>query len=263
MFVAGAYIPEGSVPPADRRRWPFTVPAVGQLLAAPLTFDAPVTFLVGDNGSGKSTLVEAIAEGFGLDAYGGRASRKYTPSAEVGRTPLGEVLRLDATPAGSRMLRGPRLGRQGFFLRAETAFQMTERLGGRPGYWDEDTSTMSHGEGFLAVFDAMMGAPGFYVMDEPESALSFTSSLSLVERMYELGASGAQVVCATHSPILASTPGADIVEIGPWGFRRVAWQDLQLVEHWRTYLDAPAAYLRHLIADHPALPSLRTGPTEP
>jgi predicted ATPase len=40
-----------------------------------LTFTHPVTFLVGDNGSGKSTIVEAIAEGFGLDARGGRAAR--------------------------------------------------------------------------------------------------------------------------------------------------------------------------------------------
>ena len=97
------------------------------------------------------------------------------------KTPLGEVLKLDTTAAGSRMLAGPRLKKKGFFLRAETAFSMTEHLSGVPGYWAEDTSAMSHGEGFVTVFRAMMNAPGFYVMDEPESALSFTACLHLVE----------------------------------------------------------------------------------
>ncbi len=162
-------------------------------------------------------------------------------------TPLGGVLRLETTAAGSRMLGGPRLKKKGFFLRAETAFAMTERLGGVPGYWDEDTSAMSHGEGFLVVFDAMMNASGFYVMDEPESALSFTACLRLVALMHRLGESGAQVVCATHSPILAATPGADIVELGQHGMRRTSWDKLELVEHWRRYLQRPEVYLRHLL----------------
>ena len=50
----------------------------------------------------------------------------------------------------------------------------------------------------------MMTAPGFYVMDEPESALSFSTCLHLVALMHQLGETGAQVVCATHSPVLAS-----------------------------------------------------------
>jgi predicted ATPase len=54
-------------------------------------------------------------------------------------------------------------------------------------------------------------------------------------------------VCATHSPVLASTPGADIIEVGPHGLRRAKWADLELVHHWRRYLDNPHNYLRHLL----------------
>lgn len=247
MFVRRAYVPE-SLRPSDYRRWPYSVPAVAEVAEHGLTFERPVTFLVGDNGSGKSTLVEAIAEGFKLDARGGRAARK-SGSADPAKTPLGEVLRLETTAQGARMLAGPRLKKKGFFLRAETAFSMTENLGGVPGYWAENTAQLSHGEGFLAVFRSMFRDPGFYVMDEPESALSFTACLHLVALMHELGRSGAQVVCATHSPILASTPGADIVEVGEHGLRRTKWADLQLVDHWRRYLGNPAAYLRHLTDD--------------
>ncbi|WP_063728004.1 ATP-binding cassette domain-containing protein [Streptomyces sp. RTd22] len=247
MFVDRVYVPEGLAPGhGERGRWPFTVPAVAQLLKEDLAFTRPVTFLVGDNGSGKSTLVEAIAESFKLDAYGGRlAPARGRPDPT--KTPLGEVLRADTTRAGARMLAGPRRKKKGFFLRAETAFDMTENLGGVPGYWAEDTSRMSHGEGFLAIFRAMLDAPGFYVMDEPEAALSFTSCLQLVGLMHQLGESGAQVVCATHSPILASTPGADIIEVGADGLQRVKWEDLELVDHWRRYMSNPAAYLRHIV----------------
>ncbi len=58
---------------------------------------------------------------------------------------------------------------------------------------------------------------------------------------------GAQVVCATHSPLLTALPGADIVEVGDHGLRHTAWQDLALVDHWRRYLADPAAYLRHVL----------------
>lgn len=244
MFVRRAYVPD-SLRPADYRQWPYTVPSVADVVEHDLAFTHPVTFLVGDNGSGKSTLVEAIAEGFKLDARGGRASTR-TGRPDPAKTPLGEVLRLETTAEGARMLAGPRLKKKGFFLRAETAFSMTENLGGVPGYWDENTAEMSHGEGFIAVFRSMFHEPGFYVMDEPESALSFTACLHLVGLMHELGESGAQVVCATHSPILASTPGADIIEVGEHGLRRVKWGDLELVDHWRRYLDNPNIYLRHI-----------------
>ena len=169
-----------------------------------------------------------------------------TASPHPSKTPLGEVLRLETTVEGSRMLGGPRRSKKGFFLRAETAFSMMENLGGVPGYWEDNTAEMSHGEGFLAVFGAMFRDPGFYVMDEPESALSFTACLQLVALMYELGQSGAQVVCATHSPILAATPDADIIEVGEHGLRRAKWDALELVDHWRRYLNNPAAYLRHI-----------------
>ncbi|QSB07091.1 AAA family ATPase [Natronoglycomyces albus] len=212
-----------------------------------MAFSAPVTFLVGENGSGKSTLVEAIAEAFGLDAYGGRAGRKY--GNDRPKTALGEVMKLDYTSAGSRMQRGPRNKKKGFFLRAETAFGLLATVSGMPGYWEEDVTAQSHGEGFLTVFAAQFGEPGLFVLDEPEGALSFTSCLQLVALMHDLAKTGAQVICSTHSPILAATPGADIIEIGEHGFHTTTWEELELVDHWRRYLNNPNAYLRHLTTD--------------
>jgi hypothetical protein len=53
----------------------------------------------------------------------------------------------------------------------------------------------------------------------------------------------------THSPILAATPGAKIIELGGHGFRHVEWEHLELVDHWRRYLTDPHRYLRYLLTD--------------
>ena len=51
------------------------------------------------------------------------------------------------------------------------------------------------------------------------------------------------------SPVLAALPGATILEPGPWGLRRTTWEELELVQHWKAYLDAPGRYLRHVLED--------------
>ncbi|HEY3510240.1 MAG TPA: AAA family ATPase, partial [Kribbella sp.] len=62
-----------------------------------------------------------------------------------------------------------------------------------------------------------------------------------------LAESGSQVLCATHSPVIAALPGATILEVGDWGIRRTTWDDLQLVQNWKSYLQAPERYLRHVL----------------
>ncbi len=243
MIVERVHVEAHRRPPAGR--WPMSVPAVAQLAQEGLTFRAPVTFLVGENGSGKSTVVEAVAEQFDLDARGGRANRKY--GNDRPRTALGEALSVELGAEGHRWRRRTRLKRFGFFLRAETAEGLMTTVEGSLGYWEEQTSLMSHGEGFLTVFDAMFRSPGIYLMDEPEAALSFQSCLRLVELVHRLAVSGSQVVVATHSPLLTALPGADVVELGPHGMRHTTWDDLDLVAHWRSYLADPQRYLRHLL----------------
>ena len=234
MIVERAYAHVASY---ENGKWPWSVPCVRGLLADGLRFTAPVTFLVGENGSGKSTLVEALAEGFGLDSWGGSHDWRYAgPRA---KSVLGELIRFDAAPRGRRML-SSWSARKGFFLRAETALDALGREGFAP-------DTVSHGEGFLAAFREKFLQAGLYVMDEPEAALSFTSCLELLGHLDQLVKNGGQVICATHSPLLTALPGADIVEVGEHGMRRVAWRELALVDHWRRYLADPQSYLRHVL----------------
>jgi predicted ATPase len=240
-IVSRASVPRELCPPASAG-WPFDLGVVRQLAERGIAFDAAVTFLVGENGSGKSTIVEAIAEAYGADVRGGHVRQKYSPSDAKG--PLGSVLRLELDRTGARRPRG-------FFLRAETAYGVFEFMSeqGVPGYGDQHLLHVSHGESFLQVFGAeRFSGRGLFLLDEPEAALSFTSCLSLLEVLHRLASEGAQVICATHSPVLSSLPGASILELSDdHGIRAVAWDELSIVDHWRRYLADPSAYLRHLL----------------
>ena len=222
--------------PLPANEWPMTIPAVAQLLREGLTLPAGVTFLVGENGSGKSTIVEAVAMAYGLGREGGSTGSRHGTRAS--ESPLS---RLSVPAAGSR---GGTLGvlpargddaRLLHLPRAEPR-RSTIRV----------FHEMSHGESFLEVLARRFDTPGFYCLDEPEAALSFTSTLSLMSTLLDLAARGGQVLCATHSPVLASLPGARLLEVGEWGLRETAWEDLDLVWHWRRFLSTPEAYTRHL-----------------
>ena len=233
----------------DRSAWWARIPAIAAILDAGLNIPAGVTFLVGENGSGKSTLVEALAGAHGLNPEGG--SRSAMHSTRVTESPLGAALRLVRTP-GRRA--------NAYFLRAETMHGLYTYLEGLDQPTDADLHDRSHGEGFLELLDRKFRGYGFYLMDEPEAPLSFTSTLSLVARLDELRANGAQAVVATHSPLLTALPGATILELGAHGIRRTAWNELEIVAHWRRFLERPDAYLTTLVD---ASRTSRTGPSRP
>src|SRR5436309_10047835 len=100
----------------DRAAHPFSLAAVQRLTS--LEFHPKVTFIVGENGSGKSTLIEAIAIAWGFNPEGG--SRHFNFATHASHSRLHEVLRL----ARSSRHRA----RDGFFLRAESYFNVATRI---------------------------------------------------------------------------------------------------------------------------------------
>jgi predicted ATPase len=224
--------------PTPGTQWPTSIPAVAQVLREGIDLSPGVTFLVGENGSGKSTIVEGVAIAYGLSPEGG--SRQSKHSTRPTESPLSEWLQLQ---------RGVGANRWGFFLRAETMHSFYTYLEENPSMSGPDVPfhEMSHGESFLALLDSRFDEPGFYCLDEPEAALSFSSTLALIAVLQRIVGEGGQVLCATHSPVLAALPGASILEVGDWGIRPAEWNDLELVNHWRSFLDSPPRYLRHLL----------------
>jgi predicted ATPase len=228
----------------DPDAWPYAVPAVRQLIAEG-GFEVPpgITFLVGETGSGKSTLVEAFAAVYprsGAEPATGRPVTGPAPSDED--SPLRWHLR-----AQTHRLAAP----GGFFLRAERMHDYLSKVDAHPvdarAWGGERMQARSHGESFLAVLRHRFADRGVYFLDEPESALSFQSSLALLVVLDVLRQEGSQAIVATHSPLVAALPGATTIELGEWGMRPAAWDDLDLVRSWREFLGAPQRWLRHLL----------------
>ena len=222
--------------PMPRGEWPATLAPVAQILDSGLEL-GPATVLVGENGSGKSTLVEAMAIAYGLSPEGGSTGAMYStrPSESI----LGEHLQLERNAGTTH---------RGYFLRAETMHGLFTYLEENPGGGSEALfHEISHGESFLELVVDRFKKKGLWLLDEPESALSFSGCLALLGVLKDkLAEGGSQVILSTHSPLLAALPGATIYEVGEWGLRESAWEDLELVRSWRSFLDAPGRFLRYL-----------------
>lgn len=222
---------------AEPSPWLDTLPCVAQVLREGLDL-GPLTILVGENGSGKSTLVEGIAGAYGLSPEGGSTHARH--STRDSESTLSRLLMLH---------RGVGASRWGFFLRAETMHGFYTYLEDNRGLNPREPlfHEMSHGESFLEVLGSRVDGPGLYVLDEPESALSFRGCLALVALLGSIAASGnQQAIVATHSPVIAATTGARLLEVGPHGLAEREWADLELIANWRAFLSEPEMFLRHL-----------------
>jgi predicted ATPase len=227
-------------------KYPYSIPAIKHLELLPL--DEKVTFLIGENGSGKSTLIEAIAVLAGFNAEGG--TKNYDFSTKNTHSKLYCDL---------QVVRGVRRERDGYFLRAESYFNVAteiERLdeggGGAPiisYYGGKSLHEQSHGESFLALIKHRFREESLLILDEPEAALSPLRQLTLLKRMNELTQSGCQFIIATHSPIIMAFPSATIYQLDAQGIAPIAYEE---TEHFRITLDflrSQDSFFRHLFTE--------------
>lgn len=219
------------------------LPAV-QALCEPLVLHAPVTFLTGENGSGKSTLLEAIAVAAGFNPEGG--SRNFHFATHATHSSLASCLTL--IRAG--------FPKDGFFLRAESFYNVAselERLNEivpvLKSYGGKSLHEQSHGESFLALIQNRFSGKGLFLLDEPEAALSPQRQLVLLAELHRLAKAGAQLLVATHSPILLSLPGAEILQLDSDGISRVSYEQSMPYRVTRGFLDAPDRTLRILLKE--------------
>jgi len=226
--------------------YPFGIPAVAALEKLPL--HPAVTFFVGENGSGKSTLIEAIATRAGFAAEGG--TKNFNRGDPPSESSLHHFVRL---------ARGTRRERAGYFLRAETMFNVSTQ--GALYGWD-DLHEMSHGEAFLWVALEKFVAHGLYILDEPEAALSPQRQLSLLARIHQLVQEGAQFVISTHSPILLAYPQATIYLLDPSGIAPVRYEDTEHYAVTKAFLQNPQGMLRRLFAEVDEGPDGADGPDD-
>jgi predicted ATPase len=225
--------------------YPFNVPAIACLRE--IVIRGPVLFFVGENGSGKSTLLEAIANHYGFGREGGNRNLRVETTESVRAVdPLVRALRLSFTN---------RLG-AGFYLRAESFFNTAtavDALGVTDGYGGRSLHEQSHGESFISLAAAKFNRDGFYIMDEPEAALSPQRQLSLLLLIHELleKRKNVSVLIATHSPILLAYPEAQILSFDGGEIREITYRQTSSYQFWSSFIADPNRCIRALLQCDP------------
>jgi predicted ATPase len=229
------------------REFPFTLPIFTHDFDVPITH--PVTIFVGENGTGKSTLLEYLAFICGFNLQGGSSDHLYlTQSRE-------DFSYLSALKTAIRLAWLPKIS-QGFFMRAETFYNFLEYIYD-PQFADIDYQKYyggkllekSHGEAFLSLFNHRFQRSGIYLLDEPEAALSPNRQLAFLKVMMQMESrQDTQIIMITHSPILMSYPGAQVLLFSQEGIRPCELEDVENYRLMRDFLKDPQVFLQDIRA---------------
>jgi predicted ATPase len=93
------------------------------------------------------------------------------------------------------------------------------------------------------------GPNGFYMLDEPEAALSTQNCLTCLRRIHELVQEGSQFVISTHSPIILAYPDAAIHRCTDHGLELIDYDDAEPVRLTTSFLAARERFIDQLLAD--------------
>lgn len=202
-----------------------------------LQFRKPITFFVGENGSGKSTLLEAIAISYGFNPEGG--TRNYRFSTRDTHSELCEAIRL---------IRNPSKPRWGYFLRAESFYNVATA---EEAYAEvsKEYHRKSHGESFLAVAQDNFNGNGMYLLDEPEAALSPQRQLTLMLEMINCSKENSQFIVVTHSPILLGMPDSEILSFDSGTIHPIEYEETESYKITEMFIRDRKRFLTRLLND--------------
>ena len=224
----------------DRAAYPFCLPFLRHEFE--VSFDRPITIIVGENGAGKSTLLEGIAVLAGYDeAGGGKGYRPvdHSDALEAMGGQLSKALRASWLPKVTN----------GWFFRAESFFSVARYLDSA-GSPSADFLSHSHGEGFMRFFEERCRRQGIFIFDEPEAALSPARQMEFLKLMRRMEESTiCQVVMATHSPMLMAYPGARLLRMSKYGLEPVTVEQTDHYKLMREFCADPAGFVEGAIAE--------------
>ncbi|CAI8980240.1 AAA family ATPase [Pseudomonas sp. YuFO8] len=212
----------------------------------PLDLKNNITIIIGENGCGKSTLLEAIAVKLGCNPEGG--GKNFNFQTENTHSTLHTCLQLSKGYSKEKDI---------FFYRAETFYNFNTAIRDldketsfdpeiKTYYGGRDLHSMSHGEAMEALFINRFKAKGLYILDEPEASLSPLRQLIFIKRLLELAQKGAQFIVATHSPIIMSIPGCELLQISNGRFEPISPIDTDAYAIYKAVINSSGEYIKTL-----------------
>ena len=209
--------------------YPFSLPLFTK--TQKLDFPTPLTMFVGENGSGKSTLLEAIAVAAGIHIWRTGSNSRYEVNQYEAL--LHRYLRLEWV---NGKVPGSFFGAQIFKDFASILDDWASTDPAQLNYFGgKSLITQSHGQSLMSFFRNRYKIKGLYLLDEPETALSPSSQIELLQLLSKYTKAGhAQFIVATHSPILLASNEATIYSFDKMPVCPVKYEE---TEHFRIYHD--------------------------
>lgn len=206
-----------------------------------LKFKKGITFFIGENGTGKSTLLKAVAIRSGIHIWQNEFNLrvKENPHEETLYKHLSIQWANGPVP-------GSYFGSQIFSHFAKNLEEwalndpaMLQYFGGK------SLITQSHGQSLMSYFNARYKIKGLYFLDEPETALSPSSLIDLLNLLIKMNEKGhAQFIIATHSPFLLACPDSQIYTFDNTVIEPVNYKETRHYTLYKNFMDDPDDFIK-------------------
>jgi predicted ATPase len=239
--------------------YPYHIPIFDQ----EITFNGPITIVIGDNGSGKSTLLEIIKEELGLFQIGKplkplqhvkcdvkfhlNKPKGFYFSSEDFTTYIYEIEKEIQTAHQYLKDIEQTYKNKSAFAKSQASSPHKRTLADLKALYDKDLRFASHGEAYLSFFKSRMKPNQLILLDEPETPLSFQNQLALIYLIHEAVNMNSQVIISTHSPVIMSIPNATIIHLSSEGLKKIDYSDVDQINELKHFLNHPEAYFKHLL----------------
>jgi predicted ATPase len=207
-----------------------------------VSFKTPITFFMGENGTGKSTLLKALAHRCGIHIWESESKLRCLPNPHENN-----LYKAVSVEWADGPVPGSYFGSQIFSHFAKNLeewavndAEMLKYFGGK------SLITQSHGQSLMSYFSSRYRIKGLYLLDEPETALSPSSLIELLNLLIRTARSGhAQFIIATHSPLLLACPGALIYSFDSPVIEPVQYEDTAYYHLYKNFMNHPEKFIQN------------------